>query len=939
MVVPFVGREAELAVLMALVRDTRRNGLPTAALVTGEPGSGKTSLLAELLGRAGPVRSFRIAGFEPMQSVPLAAAGDILRHLATSSSDGAVLDRLVFGGGAGEDRDPLRIFEVAHRSLVRLGRVLIAIDDLQWVDPRSVALVHYLLAAAADTRHALTVLAVSRPAPAAAAFRAGIEADLPTGRRALIDLGSLPLEDGRSLVRSIDKTLDDATATDLWRKAGGSPFWLEALARTRTSGDPSRLIGERLRDLSADASTLLAAISVGARPFAEEEAGTILDWLPDRVRHATGELVARGLAMESGGTTRVAHDLIREAAASGLPAAARRRLHGRLATSIEAAAGEDLQLLVEALAHRDRAGLPATDLAMRVLASPRRRLLGAEDLRRLATIADAVEPADASRLALDRAIAILAAELGEQELALERWLRVADASGDPGERQRAQTEAARAAYRLGHADVAHRHIDLARSAGGTGSPAAAAVELDALEAEVQLWLDHETSAGSATAERAMAGARQLAAEASSLADLSPADRSAYLAALIVAGDAALQEDHAEQVIQFSRAILEVVEGLDDDSRVTALIRTGFALRPLGRTVESAIHYRTAWEVAKRLVLPSLTVEAGHGLARGLRELGRLAEAREIALETSRLEARIRNSPRRWGSAASIVHSIELSLGDPATALRALRSDADAEPDPHYRLAIHQTAAAWQARYSGVRAAADVEARLAEARADAALARCPRCSAELSVVSAELLARVGRVGEARSVLREWDRAATRKYLARELWRMRAAAAIATADADRDGAVAILERYAEQLEQASHREELVWARIDMGRALAPMQRSRAIAALAAAAELADEIGATSQGRLASQALRTLGVRAWRRGTAAAGAGLASLSEREREIAALVADGRINREIAEALVLSPKTVERHVTNVLAKLGLRNRTELASLVRSDSVRDLPDE
>jgi DNA-binding NarL/FixJ family response regulator len=55
--------------------------------------------------------------------------------------------------------------------------------------------------------------------------------------------------------------------------------------------------------------------------------------------------------------------------------------------------------------------------------------------------------------------------------------------------------------------------------------------------------------------------------------------------------------------------------------------------------------------------------------------------------------------------------------------------------------------------------------------------------------------------------------------------------------------------------------------------------------------------------------------------------------------VADGNSNREIAEALAVSPKTVERHVTNVLAKLGLRNRTELASFVRSAPVRDSPDE
>jgi DNA-binding NarL/FixJ family response regulator len=65
-----------------------------------------------------------------------------------------------------------------------------------------------------------------------------------------------------------------------------------------------------------------------------------------------------------------------------------------------------------------------------------------------------------------------------------------------------------------------------------------------------------------------------------------------------------------------------------------------------------------------------------------------------------------------------------------------------------------------------------------------------------------------------------------------------------------------------------------------------------------------------------------------------GIGALTSRERDVFALLADGQSNREIARALGVSEKTVKTHVSAVLAKLGVADRTQAALLAARESGR-----
>jgi len=109
----------------------------------------------------------------------------------------------------------------------------------------------------------------------------------------------------------------------------------------------------------------------------------------------------------------------------------------------------------------------------------------------------------------------------------------------------------------------------------------------------------------------------------------------------------------------------------------------------------------------------------------------------------------------------------------------------------------------------------------------------------------------------------------------------------------------------------------------------EHASAIAELQHAERTLFACGARREAAAAARELRRLGQRTPSRiRRAVQRSGLAALSRRENEIAAAVASGKTNREIAAALFLSEKTVGNHLTRIFEKLDVHSRAALARLV-----------
>ena len=929
--VEFFGRTHELDAIHASLARARRERLPTAVVVDGEPGVGKSRLIEEA-SRSFPADRVAVSAYEPEMSLPFSLGHDLTRALARSSpAAGHILYPVLTPEPGGPQPDWSSVFEAAHRAAGVRESLLISIDDFQWSDERSTALIHYLVRGAQGDGDPLALVVAGRRSIALGALVSSLERLLGDGLTR-VPLGPLDHRSTVSLARTVNPALDPQAAAAAADRSGGSPFWCEFLARARDiDADVARIVADRLSAVGPDAVVLLETIAVLGRQAPVEALLAIRGWPEDRLAAARMELLATGLAVEDGAAFRTVHDLVRSAVETQLPDERRRDIYARVASWLEATAGENVTLLLRASEAKNRAGLDHLPLTLRILRSPMRRLVGLDGLRSIAALIDLLPADTPPELELQGELASLAAELGQHGLAMERWKRIADRSGDPSGRARAWLGASEAAQQLERAADARAFLERARDA-GSDDPVLL-LELQAADAAITRWLEHRPQEAGSVTIAALESARALAASTGATEALEPRFQSAYQRTLVLACVDAMQANEPEDILPLTEEMTRVAAGAGIEAALQARLRRGSALTLLGRLAEAEEQLGPAWLEARRASLPGITLDIGAWLAQSRYVAGRLIEAQEVADECDALAERIGEYSRPAMLARMWRLIIMISAGDHDAALAGLRELCERERDPHHRIPLHQAIARWRSRLDGAASADEVHARIAGGRADMEEARCTRCGLEFTRAATESLARIGAVDDAVRWFKEVEHAPPQGDL--QAWEhLRARSSLAAAG---NGDQALLEEAVDMADRLGMGIESIWARTSLARVKAVEgDTAGAETILRRALATAEETGAVTERACIDQLLRQLGVRTWRRGSRLRATGdLPVLSDREREIANLIAGGASNPDIARTLFLSRKTVERHVSSILAKLEVKNRAQLAArMATSDRPR-----
>jgi DNA-binding CsgD family transcriptional regulator/tetratricopeptide (TPR) repeat protein len=898
----FVGRVEELSAIAARAADAS-HGRPSLVWIDGAPGAGKTALLRAAVAALPP-------GFAVLQAEAAELAAEIPFDVV--SQLGEVTEAAPFPVAM----ELLGIWGTANAG----GPVAVVVEDLHWADPESRLA---LLTAARRLREdPVLMLVTSRGGPEDADGWDRLRAD---PERCLHVLpGPLSQAEVTELAARRGVTLTSAAAERLVRHAGGHPLHVRTLlaelpAAALAAGDgelpaPRSLASTtlaRLAELPAEARRLAAALAVLNQPASLHQLGQVAG-VNGAARAADGLLGTGFITRRDGGGPAVltfAHPLYRTAVYADMPPSLRQELHRRaadatggtsaLAHRVAAADSADDDLAAE-LELAAQGGVPSGFLGRAAsyllwaaqLSSSRsvgeRRLLAAARLLLAARRSSQVEPlraqieACAVQPVRSLVLGALAYEAGDLAGA-EPWLREAaawptqpsadhDGDGDTGS---GDGVAADAQARL--AVILLGQIRAADAADAAARALASPAMLPATEA----WAWFALAFAEGLLHGAPAGldriARRLPQHA---ADVPSAD----VDLLITRGSLHVYSGHPQAALADLRAAVRLVRHGGSLFPHRAHVYLCQSLLITGDWDEALVHGRVALSLVadEGRTWHGGPAHASLACVLGSRgdwdgAAGHLAAADRIAADIGAAEAVIFSVFARGLIAAA--------RDEPAAVIEALMPLAEKSGMGMAAMsALHWWRPLLVMALISTGALDEAEQHIDTLAAFAG--RQPRRDASIVALRARLHARAGRPEEAAAAF------------------ARAADLLGPDDP-------LLERALLQHDYGT----FLLARGDRRDGIARLMRARAMLAGVGAVPYLERLDA----RLAGAGIRS---------PAPAVGTVMALTEREADVAALVSKGLTNAEVAAELYVSVNTVEYHLRNVFAKLGIRSRRELRARV-----------
>ena len=929
-------REDQLHLIdAALARTCEGSG--ATLVIEGAAGIGKTALLRAARERAEEAGLWALtsAGRELERGFAYGVARQLFEP-ALRSLEPAERERMLSGaatpatsllGGASETAPaPDAPFAITHglywlvANLAEFRPLLLTVDDLQWADVPSRQTLAYLVPRLEELP-VLLVCAVRAGDLGAAEIDSLLLNDAPAEL-----LNPKPLSPsgvGSALRAAVSPTLSDAFCDACHGATGGNPFLARELALAAaeegltdeaadTAGlaslapeNVSRSVLLRIRRLGGAAIALARALAVLER--AELHRAASLAGLDEKNAVDAAEALTAADILTSGLPLRFAHPILRAAVYEDLSPASRERAH-RHAARLLAESGGDAEVVAS---HLERSEPRGEDWAADALqAAGRQALARGSPVAAAATMRRAL----AERTGGDRGELLL--ELGRAEAAVgdpaaaERLAAAHEAAADPSRRAEALATLAETRFVAGQLAASiegFRHA-LGELRSAPGSPL-----------EVQLYLGYVMLAR-AYSPSAIDAHERIRRRAAGTEEDGRLAETARLAAL--AYDGFLRGERADRVREAASLALADASLLDAGGPAAqAFYLTTWALAGADGFEAAETALVGAFDRAGRSGSFLVFAMACHHRLWSLWRRGQVLRSlddSEIALELAERGWELIRPAAVWARAECLIET-----GDVAGAADALER-IERLPSGLAGSCVEAWPLMGQSRLE-----------LERGDPEAALEKALRCGSIMSALHAENPA----VAEWRSRAALAACALGDQARARELWgeelglAMAFGAPRAIGMALRTGGVIeggergieLLRESADALQTSPARLEHARALTDLGAALRRARRPReAREPLRQGVQLASERGATALATRARDELRAAGARPRRD----AFTGLEALTPRELRIAELAVQGLGNREIAQALFITRKTVEAHMRNIFRKLEISAREELAGVL-----------